>query len=294
MSRIEAAKTRLDRAMRALAGFVTALRVRYQDIELGLDFDAESGLADSGDLDNDLSDLIVAVGEAASERDTAVVLFIDELQYVPEEQLASLLMALHRANQAQLPITLMAAGLPQLVGLTGRAKSYAERLFEFVFIDRLDNQSATDALCVPAERQGVTFEPGAVREVLAQTLGYPYFLQEWGRHCWDLADESPIESSDAEEATRQALADLDASFFRVRFDRLTPAEKRYLRAMAELGGGPHRSGEIAEVLGRQINSVAPTRASLIAKGMVYSPAHGDTAFTVPLFDGFMKRTIPTI
>jgi hypothetical protein len=183
----------------------------------------------------------------------------------------------------------VAAGLPQLVGQTGRAKSYAERLFEFVPIDRLDDDAARDALIIPAQKEGAQFEAAAVAEILAQTLGYPYFLQEWGKHSWNVAAASPIKQQDAEQATVDALAELDASFFRVRFDRLTPAEKRYMRAMAELGAGPHRSGDIADQLGRKVTTVAPIRNGLISKGMLYSPAHGDTAFTVPLFDGFMKR-----
>ena len=249
-------------------------------------------MADSGDLDTDLTDLMAAVGDAAAERKTAVVLFIDELQYVPEEQLAALIMALHSANQAQLPITMVAAGLPQLIGQTGRAKSYAERLFEFVKIDRLDGDAAKSALCVPAAKEGVAFDDAAIDVVLDQTGGYPYFLQEWGKHSWDVAEASPITAGDATQATHEALAELDASFFRVRFDRLTPAERRYMRAMAALGPGPHRSGDIAERLGRKVTTVAPIRNALIAKGMLYSPAHGDTAFTVPLFDGFMKRIMP--
>jgi hypothetical protein len=288
----EGNRTELQRALRALAGFVSALKVRYHDIEVGMDLDPEPGLADSGNLDNDLSDLLVSVGTAARARGTAVVLYLDELQYVAEDQLASLIMALHIAGQRQLPITLVGAGLPQLVGKTGRAKSYAERLFEFVPFDRLDEPSARAALCMPAHIENVLFEEAAIQEILRQTQGYPYFLQEWGKHCWDIADQSPIEGKHAILATRDALAELDASFFRVRFDRLTPAEKRYLQAMAELGPGPHRSGDVAEKLGRKVSSVAPTRSSLINKGMVYSPAHGDTAFTVPLFDGFMRRIMP--
>lgn len=261
-------------------------------MEIGLDLGSERGLADSGDLEADLCDLLSVVGEAAAERNTVVVLFIDELQYVPEEQLAALISALHRTAQNQLPVTMVAAGLPQLVGQTGRAKSYAERLFEFVPIDKLDDDAARTALCVPAEKEGVLLEEDAVAEILSQTQGYPYFLQEWGKHSWSFAEASPICRRDAQRATVAALAELDASFFRVRFDRLTPAEKRYVRAMAELGPGPHRSGDIAERLGKKVTTVAPVRNSLIAKGMVYSPAHGDTAFTVPLFDGFMKRTMP--
>ena len=292
LRRIDGAKAGLQKAMRALAGFASALKVKYADIEVGLELDVEHGLADSGDLDADLSDLLATVGEAAAERGAAVVLFIDELQYVPQDQLAALIMALHSANQAQLPVTMVAAGLPQLVGQTGRAKSYAERLFEFVQIDRLDAAAARTALCVPAGKEGVAFTDPAIEIILQQTRGYPYFLQEWGKHCWDVAKASPIGEDDAERATEEALAELDASFFRVRFDRLTPAERRYMRAMAALGGGPHRSGDIAEQLDRKVTNVAPIRNALIGKGMLYSPAHGDTAFTVPLFDGFMKRIMP--
>ena len=292
LSRGEVLKDSLLRGMRALAGFTKALKVKYQDIEVSIDVDPETGLADSSDLDTDLTDLLLTLGKAAAERATAIVLFIDELQYVPEEQLAALIAALHSVSQEQLPITMVAAGLPQLVGRTGDAKSYAERLFEFASVDRLDNDDARDALIVPASKEGVAFHADAISEILLQTNGYPYFLQEWGKHSWDVADASPIELHDAQRATDQALAELDASFFRVRFDRLTPSQKRYMRAMAELGPGPHRSGDIAQVLDRKVTSVAPTRNSLIAKGMIYSPAHGDTAFTVPLFDDFLKRVMP--
>ena len=292
LRRMDAAKAGLGKAMKALAGFVGALKVKYQDIEVGLELEAEQGLADSGDLDTDLADLMASVGEAAAERGTAVVLFADELQYVQEDQLAALIMALHSANQAQLPITMVAAGLPQLLGQMGRAKSYAERLFEFISIDRLDTAAARDALCLPARREGVDFAEEAIKVVLAQTQGYPYFLQEWGKHSWNVATASPISAGDALRATDEALDDLDASFFRVRFDRLTRAEKTYMRAMADLGAGPHRSGDIAERLGRKVTAVAPVRNALIGKGMLYSPGHGDTAFTVPLFDGFMRRIMP--
>lgn len=284
-------RANLARAGRALAGFAKALKVKYRDIEVSTDFEPERGLADSGDLDTDLTDLLASVGAAAREYRTGVVLFIDELQYVHEDQLASLIRALHSASQRQLPMTMLAAGLPQLIGQMGRAKSYAERLFEFVPIGRLDDKSARAALSVPAEKEGVAFAPEAIAEILRHTMGYPYFLQEWGRHAWNVAQTSPISRADARRATILALAELDAGFFRVRFDRLTPTEKRYLGAMAELGPGPHRSGDIAERLGKSVTSVAPVRSELIAKGMIYSPAHGDTAFTVPLFEGFMKRIV---
>ena len=291
LDRMRQASAGVKRALRALAGFAK-LKVKYDDLEVALDFEPEPGLADSGDLEADLADLIVAVGEAAGERGSAVVLVIDELQYVPEEQLAALISALHRASQKQLPITMLAAGLPQLLGQMGRAKSYAERLFEFVNVGPLEGDAARDAIRLPIEREEEQIAPDALDAIVAQTQGYPYFLQEWGKHSWDAAVASPISAADVDAATVSALAELDASFFRVRFDRLTPAEKRYLRAMAGIGPGPHRSGDVADALGVKVSSVAPTRNSLIAKGMLYSPAHGDTAFTVPLFDAFMRRVMP--
>jgi hypothetical protein len=292
LDRARAATAVGKKAMRALAGFVGAMKIKYRDVEVGLEVEPEKGLADSGDLDVDLTDLLVAVGEAARERSTAFAVFMDELQYVEENQLASLITALHRCAQKQLPITLFGAGLPQIVGQTGRAKSYAERLFDFPEVGALEAAAARLALTVPAEKEGVEFDSAALDEIFAQTQGYPYFLQEWGKNAWSVAPSSPITADHVRIATVHALADLDASFFRVRFDRLTPAEKNYLRAMATLGAGPHRSGDIAAELVRKVNSLGPTRSALIAKGMVYSPDHGDTAFTVPLFDQFMKRMIP--
>ena len=293
LSRTEAAKQGVKRALRALAGFAK-LKAKFGDLEVALDLEPEPGLADSGDLDLDLAELLGAVGEAAVERETAIVLFIDELQYVPETQLAALIGALHAVNQRQLPVTMVGAGLPQLLGASGRAKSYAERLFEFVSIDRLDPGAAAEALQRPIEREGAGIEPDAIAEIVAQTLGYPYFLQEWGKHSWAVADASPITLADVRQASIEALAELDDSFFRVRFDRLTPGEKNYLRAMADLGPGPHRSGDIAQRLGRKVNTTAPIRNSLMGKGMLYSPAHGDTAFTVPLFNHYMRRSMPDL
>ena len=292
LSRGAALKGNLLRGMQALASFASVFKLKYQDIEVSIDAAPETGLADSGDLDMDLADLLLTLGKAADEKSTALVLFIDELQYVPEQQLAPLIAALHSTNQEQQPITMVAAGLPQLLGKTGRAKSYAERLFEFAHVDRLNEVDARAALVVPASKEGVDYTCDAIKEIIDNTSGYPYFLQEWGKRSWSAAEASPISLANAKQATTEALAELDASFFRVRFHRLTPAEKRYMRAMAELGPGPHRSSDIAALLDRIVTSVAPTRSSLISKGMIYSPAHGDTAFTVPLFDGFMKRIMP--
>ncbi|MCA9300064.1 MAG: ATP-binding protein [Phycisphaerales bacterium] len=292
LSRTERAKEMARRAQRAFTGFINAIRVTYEDVQVGMDLEAEPGLADSGDLEHDLAALFEIVGQAAILAETAIVLCIDELQYVEEAQLAALITALHRVSQQALPIVLVGAGLPQLRAQTGRAKSYAERLFDFPEIGALDAASARDAIVKPASREDVVFEPEALDEILRVTLGYPYFIQEWGKHVWDEATSSPISLMDVQRASASAMASLDESFFRVRFDRLTPAEKRYLRAMAALGQGPHRSGDIAEVLERKVTSLGPTRGSLISKGMVWSPSHGDTAFTVPLFDEFMHRIMP--
>lgn len=292
LSHVESAKSLATRAMRALAGFVKAMRVTYGDVHVGIDLDPEPGLADYGDLESDLQSLMEAVGEAASAAETALVLFVDELQYVPTEQLGALITSLHRVAQRGLPVTLVGAGLPQLPGMLGKAKSYAERLFEFATIGPLSDEHARLALIAPAEDEGIEYDTSALDRLVEQTTGYPYFLQEWGKHTWDVADGSPIGLADVEQATELVVAALDASFFRVRFDRLTPGEKTYLRAMAELGPGPHRSGDIAAGMRRPVQSVAPTRANLIAKGMVWSPSHGDTAFTVPMFDGYLKRAMP--
>jgi predicted transcriptional regulator len=292
LSRNEKAKALAQRGLRALAGFAKALKMKYQDIEVGLDFDPEPGLADNADLEHDLQDLLEAAGAAAQKAGTALVLFVDELQYVPEKELAALIMALHRTAQRRLPVVLLGAGLPQLRGRMGQAKSYAERLFEFPGIGALPPPAARIAIAKPAADQGVEVDEGALDQILKETRGYPYFLQEWGKHAWDTAAASPITREDVALASKTAVAALDDSFFRVRFDRLTPVEKKYLRAMAELGPGPHRSGDIAEKLGRQVTSLGPTRNQLIAKGMVWSPSHGDTAFTVPLFDEFMRRIMP--
>jgi len=292
LSHIERARQFGQRALRGLAGFAKALKVKYQDIEVGFDFDPEPGLADNGDLEHDLSALIEVVGEAAQRAGTALILFVDELQYVAEDELAALITALHRAAQRRFPVTLVGAGLPQLRGRMGRAKSYAERLFDFPEIGPLSAEAARIAIQKPLHDQHADIEENALTSIVNHTHRYPYFLQEWGKHTWDLAPHSPITAHDVDRATEIAVAALDESFFRVRFDRLTPAEKRYLRAMAELGPGPHRSGDVAACLRRQVTSLGPTRSQLITKGMIWSPTHGDTAFTVPLFDQFMKRIMP--
>ena len=292
LSRNQKAKDLAQRALRALAGFAKALKVKYDDIEVGLDLDPEPGLADNGDLEHDLHALLEAAGMAAQKAGTALALFVDELQYVKEPELAALITALHRCNQKKLPVLLAGAGLPQLRGRMGRAKSYAERLFDFPEIGPLSVDQTKLAISKPVRDQGADVNEDALNSIAGRTQGYPYFVQEWGKHAWDVAAKSPITKKDVDAASVTVLAALDEGFFRVRFDRLTPVEKRYLRAMAELGPGPHRSGDIADQLARKVESLGPTRNQLIAKGMIWSPSHGDTAFTVPLFNEFMHRIMP--
>jgi hypothetical protein len=292
LSQIDAAKEYAVRGLRALAGFVGKLKVKFADIEVGLDYEPEPGLADNGDLEHDLQALFEQVGLAAKSAKTALAIFIDELQYVEEPQLAALITAMHRTEQRQLPVVLVGAGLPQLRGQMGNAKSYAERLFDFPEIGPLPPEAARLAIERPLAKEGVDITPDALNQILQVTKGYAYFLQQWGSHTWRAASQTPISKTDVDTSSVTAIAALDESFFRVRFDRLTPKEKKYLRAMAELGAGPHRSGDIASCFKAVVSSLAPTRSSLIVKGMVWSPNHGDTAFTVPMFDEFMKRIIP--
>lgn len=290
----EAVSAKVKKAFKILKSFVSSVKVnvKIQEIDLGIGIEPERGTADSGDLESDLAQVFIAVGEAAKDRHTAVAIIIDELQYLSEQELSSLIMAIHKISQKSLPVVLIGAGLPQLVGKAGKAKSYAERLFDYPELGPLKSEDAKLALQVPAQKESASFTEEALNEIIHVTEGYPYFLQEWGYQAWNLAKESLIDISVAKHATTAAIHRLDQNFFRVRFDRLTPREKEYLRALAELGPDPQRSGDVAEMLGLDVQNAAPLRNNLIKKGMIYSPKHGDTAFTVPLFEGFMKRIMP--
>lgn len=294
LNRGEMVSEKAKRALRVFKSFITALKLKVGDLEFSIDIDAETGEADSGDLEVDLAALFVAIGDAAKDRNTAVAIIIDELQYVDEKELSAMIMAVHRVSQKSLPLILIGAGLPQLVGKAGNSKSYAERLFSYPEVDALTKEDAEIALQTPVEKLGVHFSHEALDEIYQVTKGYPYFLQEWGYHAWNIAlsDSSTITLEDAKKATTLSIANLDKNFFRVRFDRLTPSERKYVRALADLGRKPQRSGDIANKLGKAVEQVAPLRAQLINKGMIYSPAHGDIAFTVPLFEDFLIREIP--
>lgn len=290
LSRIAAASARAKEALGVLRAFAKAFKVKAGDVEFTVE--PATGTADSGSLEADLPELLLAVSAAAKKGGRAVAVLADEVQYLSEEDLAALIVAVHRVAQKGLPFLFFGAGLPQLAALAGEAKSYAERLFEYPEVGPLDDAAAREAIAAPLRRNDVQIEPRALDRVVQQTKGYPYFLQEWGYHAWSVADGSPIVLADVQRGSAEALRALDRGFFRVRLDRLTPREKDYLRAMAELGPGPHRSGDIAEKLGIEVTAAGPLRGTLIKKGMIYSPQYGDTAFTVPMFDEFMKRSMP--
>lgn len=292
LDRLAGLGNRVKRGLSVLRSFISALKITVRDVSIGLDIEPERGSADSGDLEIDLPNLFVAIAEAAEERQSAIVILVDEIQYLTQKELGALIMAMHKMQQRQLPLILLGAGLPILPGLAGDSKSYAERLFSFPNIGALSEIDAMRALQEPAQEEGVVFEPPALAEIFRLTKGYPYFLQEWGYQTWNLAEGSPITLRTVKNATDVVIKRLDDNFFRVRFDRLIPSEKNFLREMAQLGKGPHKTGDIAELLKIKITSAASVRSNLIKKGMIYSPSYGELAFTVPLFDEFMIRAIP--
>jgi len=292
LDRLAGAGHKARRSLAVLKSFISSFKLKFDDVEFGLDIEPERGSADSGDIEVDLSNLFLSVAEAAQERETAVSILIDESQYLDHVELSALIMAMHKMQQRQLPLVLIGAGLPILPALMGDSKSYAERLFQFPDIGPLSEPDAARALQDPVKAAGVEFSADALQEIFRLTQGYPYFLQEWGYQSWNRASKSPITLQTVQGATPIVVQRLDANFFRVRFDRLTTSEKNYLRAMAQQGPGPYRSGDVASALSVKVTSLGTVRATLIKKGMIYSPTHGDLAFTVPLFDEFMRRAIP--
>lgn len=287
LSLVEAAKASTHAAMRALRSFAGAFKISVGDFEVSAD--PEPGVADSGNLEYDVTELFLKVGEAAKFANRGWTLLIDEVQYLSMEELGSLIVAIHRINQKALPVLLFGAGLPAIAGLSGDAKSYAERLFIFPRVDALPNSDAINAIRQPIEGEGEKIDDDILDRIIMKTKGYPYFLQEWGHQVWNASPYSPIAMNCIETAEMEALKRLDEGFFKVRIDRLTPKEKEYVIAMARLGGGPYRSSDVAEALGEKLTTLGPRRAKIIAKGMIYSPAHGDIAFTVPMFDEYLKR-----
>jgi len=290
LSRMEGAKAASLAALRALRGFASVFKIKIGDVSISVD--PEPGEADSGQLETDLTDLFIRVGEAARAARAAWALLIDEVQYLKTKELAALIVAIHRVTQKSLPILFFGAGLPQLAALAGEAKSYAERLFDYPPVGPLTDQAARSAIREPIRDEGADITEGALDEIVSKTERYPYFLQEWGYQTWNAAPSSPIQLADVQTGSARAVTRLDNGFFRVRFDRLTPKEREYVLAMAAFGKGPYRSADVAARLGESVQSLGPRRASIIRKGMIYSPQHGDIDFTVPMFDEFLRRTFP--
>ena len=292
LDRSRGVSEKVKKGLRVLKSYVGAIKIKYENVEFSVDVDAETGTADSGKLSRDLADLFIAAGEAAKAQETAIVILIDEVQNLTGEDFEALIMAIHRTDQKQLPLMVVGAGLPLLIKLTGDAKSYSERLLDFPEIGPLDETEARRALVAPAMEAGVAFDHEAVRHIILRTQGYPYFLQEWGYQAWNCANETPITAQDVGEADQRAVERLDRNFFRSRYERLSEPQKAYLRAMAQLGAGPHKTGNIADAMGKTSSQLGPTRDALITNGMIYSPKYGYASFTVPLFDEFMRRAEP--
>ncbi len=294
LSLVEGAKEQARRGLRVLRSFMGSLSLRVPGLDIGLTVAPEAGVADSGDIETDLPDLFEAVGVAARAAGQPFALLIDELQYLSVPEFSALIMSMHRLSQASLPVILIGAGLPQILGLAGESKSYSERLFRFPDIGALSEPDAREAVAKPVADEHARIQEHAIDEILRVSERYAYFIQQWAHDSWNAAKGATITYDDVVRATPIAIRALDGAFFRVRFDRCTPAERRYMRALAEFGPGAARSGDIALALGVRTQSVGPVRSSLIKKGMIYSPQHGDTAFTVPLFDSYMRRVMPTL
>ena len=287
LDRVKKAGNEVQKAFGALRSFASMFKATVGDVDFGF-----AVTPATGDLSIDLTDLFVAIAEAAKKRDTAVILLIDEIQYLQKDDLSALIMAMHKIAQRQLPLLLFGGGLPQLAKLAGDAKSYAERLFDYPPIGPLDEEGARLALSAPAEREGVKYAKDALDYVIEQTGRYPFFLQVWGSHCWDAAQKSPITLADAKRASETAIAALDEGIFKVRLARLTERQKAYARAMAEFGAEPVNSSDVANAMKLSLSQAAPIRDELIKKGMAYSPERGLIGFTVPKFDEYMRRAMP--
>jgi len=290
------AKRRIGGRVRRSLGILKAFSLRLPEgVEISFDVDGVSGPADSGDLASDLAALFVELGEVARDHGTGVFLTMDELHYVDLATLTALIVGLHRSTQLRLPIAVAGAGLPSLASLTGEAKTYAERMFVFSRIGTLSEELADEALTAPVEDEGVRWDDDALAMVRAVSHCYPYFVQEFGKAAWDVADgPERIRGDDVQRSVPVAVAELDDGFFRVRAGRTSDRERLYLRAMAELSPGPVKSAEVAALLGTRTNALAPIRDTLIKRAMCYSPRWGEIDFTVPLFDEFIKRWIPVL
>jgi hypothetical protein len=289
LDRRRALGERLKSFTRLLSGFKVGAST-----EGSLEFSFEAGAVggSTGNLERDLTNLFVELGETAQAHETGVVFLIDEMQFLKREELEAIAAAMHRMSQKQLPIALAGTGLPQLPGLMVDAKSYAERLFSYPEIGPLSSDAARQALVEPADAESVTYEDDALTRIVELSDGYATFVQAYGKETWNMAPGSPITLADVQAAEPVVQAKLDEEFFHVRFEKATPAERRYMAAMADLGDKPHRTGDIAKRLGSGVSSTSVHRDALIKKGLIFSPDHGQVDFTVSHFARFMRRRYP--
>ena len=287
LSGVEAAKQIAARGLKGLRGFAFIFKIDIAGVEVGVE--PEPGLADSGNLQYDLPDLFAMIGEAARAAGKGWVLLIDEVQYLSAEDLSALIVSIHRMSQEGLPVLLVGAGLPQVARLAGEAKSYAERLFLYPEVGALDSAAAAQAVQKPIMDEDSGIAPAALTSIVEGTKGYPFFLQEWASVSWNNAQGPEITLNDVNQSYVETVTSLDAGFFRVRIDRLTKSEIQFVSAMSALGDGPYAMADIVAAMGRSASSLGPTRANIIAKGMIYSTDHGYLDFTVPLFAEFMRR-----
>jgi hypothetical protein len=279
------------RLRRALATF-KAFSLRTDPsggLSIGIEIDPAQGRGDTGALDADLADLGIDLAASAAELGAGVALFVDEMQDLTKEELAAVCQACHEAGQQDAQFYVVGAGLPSLPRALADARSYAERLFDYWSIGALSPEDTAAALTKPALEVAVEWDPAAVGIVVEHSAGYPYFLQEYGKETWDFAPGPSITLEDAETGVRAGTDGLDHGFYRIRWERATPAERRYMRAMAVDGDGPSESGEVARRLEKKASAVGPARAALIAKGLVFAPDNGLVAFTVPGMAGFINR-----
>ena len=292
LNRLAGAKDAVKRGLAVLRNFMGTIRVKFGDV--GIELEPLKGIGDSGNIEYDICELFVAVASAAAAKDKAAILLVDEVQYLSEQELGALVMALHRIQQLQLPLAMVGAGLPILAKLVGAAKSYAERLFRFPVVAALSEDNSRRAICAPFLASGIRMRDDAVKMVCAETKGYPFFIQEWGSQLWNFIEREPVTVDDVCRVRDAVLHSLDMNFFRIRMERVTLAERKFLNAMAKVvdGEGRCRVSDITEKLGVSLNGIGPRRSSLIRKGMIYSPAHGQLAFTVPLFADYMMRNAP--
>ena len=291
LSAIETVKNYGRKALGILKAFNATWSPDSREISVGFtgNIEAALGTADTGNFQNDLTELFIALGMLGKNSKKPVCFFLDEVQYLKDDEFEGLIAAIHRINQKDLPILLFCAGLPKIAKLAGDVKSYAERLFEFIPIGSLNRQDAIEALINPARKQGVVYDDSAVNEIVSLTEGYPYFIQEFGKQVWQYIENGSINKKSIEMALPVFHQSLDASFFRVRFERATPKEKEFMYAMVACGELPCTLARVAKNMKSTTKTIGPIRANLIHKGFIFPTGHGEIDFTVPQFDSFLKR-----